>query len=187
MVGRISPSRSRVAASAATICIGLLLVIAGPGGAAYGPEAPPGPPVPGGFSIVLASRTIGPAGGTLAARTGRTSIRLVVGPRTLKQRVQFTLTRPRLSQLKSATPKGTRLVTGFALLANRVDGTPIRGAFSKTTVRLIVSDTRISKKSTVLGWKQSLHRFARVAADVSSHRASVTTRRSGEYLVVSPR
>ena len=183
----MNPSRCRVTASAATICVGLLLVIAGPVGAAYGPEAPPGPPVPGGFSIVLASHTIGPAGGTLAARTGRTSIRLVVRPRTLKQRVQFTLTRPRLSQLKSSTPKGTRLVTGFALLANRVDGTPIRGAFSKTTVRLTVSDTRISQEINRARLEQSLHRFVRVAADVSSHRASFTTRRSGEYLVVSPR
>jgi hypothetical protein len=182
----MNPSRSTRAGLAATICL-VVLVIAGPGGAAYGPEAPPGPPVPGGFSTVLASRTIGPAGSTLAARTGRTSIRLVVGRRTLKQRVQFTLTRPRLLQLKSATPKGTRIVTGFALLANRLDGTPISGAFSKTNVHLIVSDTRISTKSTVLGWKPNLRRFARVDAKVSSHRASVATRRYGEYLVVSPR
>ena len=187
MVGRINPSRCRVTASAATICVGFLLVLAGPVGAAYGPEAPPGPPVPGGFSIVLVSRTMGHTGGTLAARTGRTSIRLVVRPRTLKQRVQFTLTRPRLSQLKSSTPRGTRLLTGFALLANRVDGTPILGAFSKATVRLTVSDTIISQEVNRARLEAEPSSVCAGRADVSSHRASFTTRRSGEYLVVSPR
>ena len=166
----------------------LLLVIAGPVGAAYGPEAPPGPPVPGGFSIVLVSRTIGPgrAARSQPAPDARAFDSLSAHGRSSNECNSHL---PARGSRNSRAPPRRERASSPASRCWRIAsmGHPSVALSARQPSVLIVSDTRISKKSTVLGWKQSLHRFTRVAADVSSHRASVTTRRSGEYLVVSPR
>ncbi len=156
--------------------------------AAYGPEATPGTYLPpGGFTLVIASRTIGPNGGVLNAKHGPTRLHLRIPAHTMSQRVQFTFTRPRLSGLKNAIPKGMRLHAGFALLANRTDGTPTRGWFSRRRVSIVISNRTLNKKTRVLAWNKARNRFVRVPAASRRGRVVVTTRRSAEFLVISPR
>jgi hypothetical protein len=155
--------------------------------AGYGPEAPPGPAVPGGFSSVIASRTIGRSGGTLNVKTGHTGLRLNIPKRALTRRVQFTFTRPRLSGVRTAVPKGKRLVVGFALLANEGSGGPIRGLFSRRAVSIAISDRGVTQNTQVLAWNQARHRFVRFAAVAQKGRVVLVTRHFGEFLVISPR
>ena len=114
--------------------------------------------------MVIASHTIGPNGGAMNATTGLTRLRLRVPAHALAYRVQFTFTRPRLSDLRNAIPKGTRLRVGFALLANRTNGTPIRGSFSNRPVSIVVSNPTLTKQARVLAWNETRHRFVRIAA-----------------------
>jgi hypothetical protein len=169
------------AAAAATVLATAAVAVAG-----YGPEAPPGPPVPGGFSVVIASHTIGPNGGMLTVTTGLTRLRLSVPAHALAHRVQFTFTRPRLSGLQNAIPKGKRLRVGFALLANRTSGEQIRGSFSQRPVSIIISSRMLTKGAQVLVWNPARHRFVRVAAVVRTGQVVVTTRHFAEFLVISP-
>jgi hypothetical protein len=164
-------------------CIAVCLVTTTTAVAAYGPVAPPGLAVPGGFSIIVASKTIGPAGGVVKGTTGRTTIQLTVRPQTLARPVQFTLTRPRLSQLSRYVPKGWRLTTGFALLTNQVNGVPISSRFSSTPAGIVISDPRINQNTVIGAWNPSVARFTLVSARVQNGRAVVATRQFAEYLV----
>lgn len=170
-----------IAATAATA-----LAVAAFASADYGPVAPPGPPVPGGFSVVIASRTIGPDGGSLNATTGHVALRLAVPAHVLTRRVQFTITRPRLAGLRTAKPKGKRLIVGFALLANDSNGRQIRGSFSRRPVVLTLSSRVLPRTAQVFAWSPGRHRFVRYAAVVRAGRVVISTRHFGEFLVVSP-
>jgi hypothetical protein len=163
------------------------LVVVAAASADYGPVAPPGPPVPGGFSVVIASRTIGPGGGSLSATTGHAAVRLAVPAHALTRRVQFTITRPRLSGLRAATPKGQRLIVGFALLANDSNGRQIRGWFSRRPVVLTLSGRALTRTAQVFAWSPGRHRFVRYAAVIRAGKVVISTRHFGEFLVVSPR
>lgn len=152
----------------------------------YGPAAPPGPAVPGGFSAVIASRTIASKGGALSAASGQTVLNLKVPAHALARTVQFTFTRPRLPGLRTAIPKGKHLLVGFALLANRTSGAPIRGSFSKRAVSITISNRTLTRRAQVLAWNPARHRFAPFAAVVRTGRIVLSLRHFAEFLVISP-
>lgn len=65
----LSPCRqtwARQFAVAAVVSVSLLLAVPGPARAGYGPPPPTPAPVPGGFSEVVTSQSVGPAGKDLA-------------------------------------------------------------------------------------------------------------------------
>ena len=82
-------------------------LVSGDGNRGLRPHGAPGPPVPGGFSIVIASKTFGPAGGNLSAKVGKTRLRLHVNRGALNRKIVFTFTRPRLGNLRNRLPRGT--------------------------------------------------------------------------------
>ena len=171
-----------IATAAATVLATSALAVA-----AYGPVAPPGPAVPGGFSIVISSRTIGPNGGTMSGKTGHTRLRLKVPAHALARRVQLTFTRPRLSGLRHAIQRGKHLVVGFALLANKTNGAPIAGSFSRRPVSTTVANRTFTRRTQVLAWSPARRRFVRFAAVVRTGYIVVSARHYGEFLVISPR
>jgi hypothetical protein len=170
-----------IAAGTATVLADAAVAVAG-----YGPVAPFRPPVPGAFSVVIASRTIGPNGGTLSVTIGHTGLRLKVPAHALARPVQFTFTRPRLSDLRTAVPKGKHLVVGFALLADAPSGGQIRGSFSRSPVLIAISNRTLTRRAQVLAWNPAHHQFVRFAAVVRTGQIVVAPRRSAEFLVISP-
>lgn len=178
MVRRLSPAVVAVAAA---------LAIAAPATAGYGPTVPPGPSIPGGFSSVIASKTFGAGGGTLAARAGKTRFDLHVQQGALSSPVQFTLTAPRLGKLGKSVPRGMVPTTGVALVATRPNGRFVTGTFGSNRIRLVVVDPRITTRSVVLVWNGRARRFTRFQATITAGRATFTLNRIQELLLASPK
>jgi uncharacterized RDD family membrane protein YckC len=186
----VSPFKRRQAAPrirmAVTVVAAALAAVA-TAAAGYGPSVPPGSPVPGGFSTVIASKTFGPNGGTLTARIGKTGFELHIQHGALRSRIQFTLTAPRLRNLGAHVPHGTVATTGVALLATYPNGHFVVGPLGKSGVRLTVVDRRITKHSIVLVWNQRTRRFTRLRATIAAGRAGFTLNRIQEILIASPK
>ncbi len=155
--------------------------------AGYGPTTPPGSPVPGAFSTVIASKTFGTVGGTLVAKAGKTRFTLQVKPGALNRRIQFTLTRPRLGNLRKRVPRGTAPTAGVALLATNPEGHFVTGLFGTKPVRLTVVDRRITKRSIVLIWNQGKRRFVRYRATTTAGKATFALNRIHELVVATPK
>lgn len=179
MVCRLRPLVALVATS------GLLLIGAAVANADYGFPVPPGPPVPGGFKIVIASKTIGPRGGTLPGKYGATRFRLLIPRASLVRRIQFTLTRPYLPGVRHALPRSLRLRVAVGLLANHPSGQPIKGWFSRKGAELVVLNRRITAGDKVLSWNARHHRFERIwVAHVARGRVVVKLRHFAEIAIV---
>ena len=163
------------------------LVIVATATAGYGPTPPPGPAVPGGFSIVIASKTFGPAGGNLSAKVGKTRLRLHVNRGALNRKIVFTFTRPRLGNLRNRLPRGTVPLTGIALLARHPNGRFITGKFGKSPVRVTVLDRRITKRSGVLIWSTHKKRFVRYGATITAGKTTFVLNRIHEFVVTKPK
>jgi hypothetical protein len=182
-----SCSRTPRVLSAILAAVGLLLLGAAGAEAGYGPIAPPGPPVPGGFKIVIASKTLGPRGGTLLARSGRTRFRLSIQHGSLSRRIQFTLTRPHLPAVRHVLPHALRLRLAFALLANLPSGEPIR-RFSRKAATLVVLNRGVTTHAVALSWNARRHRFLRLnSARIAPGRATIRLRHFAEVVVASSR
>jgi len=167
-----------------TSTVGALLAVTAAALAAYGPSPPPGPPVPGGFSVVIATKTIGSAGGQLVAKSGGTRFVLTVRRGVLKRPVQFTLTKP--GRLKVA-PSSVRFVLGFGVQANLPTGKAITGSFGRTPIPITVSSRLIAKNSFMAAWSPTRHRFVRVSATVHKGTVTVRTRHFAEFLILAPK
>lgn len=155
--------------------------------AGYGPTVPPGPPIPGGFSTVITSKTFAPAGGTLRATVGKSHFVLRVPRGALKGRIQLTLTRPRLGSLKSRVPHGTAPVIGVAVLATYPNGHFVRGTFGANRVRLTVTDRRVTKHSMALVWSAKPRRFLRYRATITRGQAAFLVSRIHAFVIATPR
>jgi hypothetical protein len=155
--------------------------------AGYGPIAPPGPPVPGGFKTVIASKTFGPGGGALLARAGATRFRLSIDRGSLSQRIQLTLTRPYVPAVRHVLSHALRVRIAFALLANLPNGQPIR-RFSRKTATLVVSNREVTTHAIALSWNASRRRFLRLSnARIASGRVTIKLSHFAEIVVASSR
>jgi hypothetical protein len=175
---------SRVSIAALVATSALVIVVTANAG--YSPTPPPGPAVPGGFSIVIASKTFGPAGGNLSAKVGKTRLTLHVNRGALSRRILFTFTRPRLANLRNRLPHGTVPVMGIALLAMHPNGRFITGKFGKSPVRVTVRDRRITKRSKVLSWSTHKKRFVRYGATIKACSTTAAVNRIHELVVTKP-
>ena len=153
--------------------------------AGYGPTVPPGQPVPGGFGTVIASKTFGTGGGTLRANAGKTRFVLRINRGALTRRIQLTLTRPRIGNLKNHVPHGTVPTTGIAVLATYPNGRFVPGRFGSSLVRLTILDRRIAKHSMMLVWNQGKRRFVRYPATVTAGHATFLVGRIHEFVIAS--
>jgi hypothetical protein len=104
MLSTCRPAWGRQLAGAAVIGISLLLAGPGTALAAYGPPPPPPTPVPGGFSEVVTSQTVGAAGDFIThMNLDGLDGSLLIRPGTFLTPVQVTVTEPFLKQSISTT------------------------------------------------------------------------------------
>lgn len=181
MVRRLRQSWLPAAVTVTVSAVGAVTATAG-----YGPTAPPGAPIPGGFSTVIASKTFAVGGGTLRATAGTSHLVLLVPRGALARRIQLTLTRPRLGSLKSRVPHGTTPVIGVAVLATYPNGHFVSGTFGANRVRVTVVNRRITKRSTLLVWSAKPRRFVRYPATITSGHAAFVVSRIHAFVVVTP-
>jgi hypothetical protein len=147
----------------ATVAICGAAVLAANPGVALAYAGPPGPPpsglVPGGFSCVVTSRTVGPAGALIRSLTLHglvASLRIRAG--TFSVPVQLTITEPygrgRNCQggpgIGNAGFRGYRAVGGIGLLV-QVGGQTYQGTFAKPLI-LRLTSALIRRSSLVAAW-----------------------------------
>jgi hypothetical protein len=117
-------------------------------GSQYGPPPPPAG-VPGGFTAVITSVTIGPAGGTIGPVTvDGASLVLTIPPGAFASPVQISVTAPDLAAI--TPPAGDTDVTGFGVQVG-MGGAPFSGTFLKP-ITATVSSPRITATSMVVVW-----------------------------------
>lgn len=112
---------------------------------------PPGAPVPGGYSQVCTSQTIGPAGGRIGPLWCAGSLdTLRVPPGALPFRLQFTVTAADLDDIGDAGFPGYRAVAGAGIRITR-GGAEYHRLLSKPA-RLTMRAPWISCANTVVAW-----------------------------------
>jgi hypothetical protein len=175
--------RSHLTQKLATVALGATtLVIAGLGqlpAQAYGP--PPPPPAPGGYQVVVATETIGPAGGIIGpVEVDGCKVALTVPPGTFKTQVQVSITAPSVSGVGNGGHPGYHAVCGVGV-GIAVNGKAYTGTFGHSLTLdisgfLIKSDDRVA----VFNGKT----FVFIGATVSGDTAVITFKGSGEDFVV---
>lgn len=182
MVRRLRQSWLPAAVAVTVSAVGAVTATAG-----YGPTVPPGAPIPGGFSTVIASKTFAVGGGTLGATAGKSHLVLRVPRGALTTRIQLTLTRPHLGGLKSRVPRGTAPVLGVAVLATFPNGHFVSETFGANRVRLTITDSRITKRSILLVWSVRNRRFVRYPGTVNAGHAAFAVSRTHAFVIATPR
>ncbi len=136
--------------------IGVTAVLGTAGGAyaatgarSYGPPAPPVSPAPGGFTAVVTTVTVGPAGGTVGpVDVDGTSTTVTVPAGAFPATVTVTLTAPDLAAI---TPVGgDSVVNGVGILVD-LNGSPYPGTFLKPLTATL-DDSKITAASVVVVW-----------------------------------
>jgi hypothetical protein len=199
------PAWGRQLAGAAVIGISLLLAWPGTALAAYGPPPPPVAPVPGGFSEVVTSQTVGDAGMDIThLNLDGLDGSLLIRPGTFLTPVQVTITEPFLKESISTTAYST--TAGPALPGECGTGPGIgdagfRGYCAVGGAGIIVQingvdDTARFLKPMVLtfDWKPKIsdlvvrwngrHFVVVKNAVTRGHEAKVQVRRASDYLVL---
>jgi hypothetical protein len=151
----------------------------------YGPPPPPpSAPPPGGFSEVVTSRTITPAGGVIGpVIIDGATVRLVIPAGAFPAPVQITITEPNLRAFDGAGPAGYKLVVGVGIQVQE-NGSDYPGAFLKP-LTLTIRSFSIRSSSIVVVWNGAA--FVPVNdATVSWGVAVVTFDSDPDFAVLSP-
>jgi hypothetical protein len=132
-----------------------ILVTTGAGGAlaagGYGPPPPVTPTVPGGYSVVVTSQTITPAGGTIGPVTiDGASVTLIVPAGAFPVPVQITVTAPNLGAISTAGFHGFKVVAGEGIQVQE-NGSTYPGPFLKL-LTLDTSSSSITASSILAVW-----------------------------------
>ena len=132
-----------------------ILVPTGAGGAlaagGYGPPPPVPPTVPGGYSVVVTSQTITPAGGTIGPVTiDGASVTLIVPAGAFPVPVQITLTAPHLGAIGTAGFRRFKVVAGVGIQVQE-NGSTYPGPFLKP-LSLDMSSSSITASSILAVW-----------------------------------
>jgi len=167
---------------------GAALVVASAGGAlaaaGYGPPGPPPPPVPGGYSVVVTSQTIGPAGGTIGpVNVNGTSVTLTIPAGAFPVPVQITLSAPDLAAIGTAGFFGHSAVAGVGIQVQE-NGSPYPGTFLKP-LTLTMSSSSITSSGIVVVWNGTAF-VAESAATVTAGSATVSFDSDPDFAVLAP-
>ena len=180
-------NRSNLAQKLAVVALGAatLAITAGqlPAQAAYGPTIPL-QPVPGGYTAVVASTTLGSAGGSMGpVAVDGCSAFLRVRPGTFTTPLQVTITAPSASGVGDAGHPGNRALCGVGVLV-QVNGTVYTGNFSHS-LTLAITGSGIKAGDRVAAWNGQAFVFA--PATVAGHTARVRAVGSNDaFAVLAP-
>jgi hypothetical protein len=137
IVQRRTHLRYRMCVAAAVAATSVLMAAstawAATGG--YGPGAPGNSPPPGGFSVVVAARTIGPKGTHLVLEAAGAVAVVDVAPKTFPSSVILKITIPDLGQVTSGASSlgfpNTKAVAGIGVYVLTPNGKPAPSPFAK--------------------------------------------------------
>ena len=173
--------RSHLALKLATVALGAATLVTCTGqlpALAYG--GPPPPPAPGGYTAVVTSVTVGPAGRQISVRVGVCLASLTIPPGTFKTSVQVTITAPTVQDIGDGGHPGFRAVCGIGVLIE-VNGKPYTGTFGHS-LTLDISGVVIKPGARVAVWNGK--KFVFVSAPVVTHTARISFTGSDEDFAV---
>ena len=164
------------------------MFVTGAGGAlastGYGPPAPGVPAVPGGYSAVVTSQTIGTVGGKVGpVSVDGITTTLTVPAGAFPVSVQITLTAPNLAAVGGAGFAGHRAVAGVGIQVQK-HGAAYPGTFLKP-LTIIMSSSSITTSSVVVVWNGSVF-VTESGATLAAGSATVTFNRDPNFAVLSP-
>ena len=170
-----------VLGGAATLVLGAGGALASSG---YGPPAPAAPVVPGGYSTVVTSQTIGPAGGTVGpVSVDGITTTLTVPPGAFPVSVQITLTAPDLAAIGDAGVVCHWAVAGVGIQVQE-HGSTYPGTFLKP-LTLTASSSSITSSSVVVVWNGTAF-VTESSATVTAGSATVTFDSDPNFAVLAP-
>jgi hypothetical protein len=163
------------------------MLVASAGGAlasgAYGPPAPVVPPAPGGFSVVVTSQTIGPAGGTIGpVDVDGISVTLTVPPGAFPSPVQITVTAPSLAAVGTGGRAGHHAVAGVGVQVG-LDGAVYTATFQKP-LTLTLTSPLITSACTIVVWNGGA--FVAAHGTVSAGSATASFDHDPSFAVLAP-
>lgn len=170
-----------VAIAGAAVALGTV----GPASAATGQYAPPPPPVgvPGGYTAVVTSVDIGPAGGTIGPIAIDGAVWTVTIPAgAFPTTVVFTLTAPTLGAVPPVT--GDNVVTGAGIIVG-LNGADYPGTFLKPVTATAAAST-ITAASDVEVWNGSAFVTDAASADTTGS-ATVSFDSDPEFAIDTPK
>jgi hypothetical protein len=180
----------RQLACAAMVSAAMLAANSGIALAGYGPPPPPPAPVPGGFSCVVTSRTVGPAGKVIGPLRLHGLVASLRVRGAFRVPVQITITEPYAQSgacqggpgIGNAGFGGYRPVGGVGVLV-QLNGVAYRGIFARPLV-LRLSSRSITRSSLVVAWNGM--RFVTVPhAVVRRGLARIRVRASSDFAVLT--
>jgi hypothetical protein len=179
----------RQLACAVMVSTAMPIALSGIALAGYGPPPLPPPPVPGGFSCVVTSRTVGPAGKIIGPLRLHGLVARLGVRGAFPVPVQVTITQPYAQAgacqgglgIGNAGFPGYRTVGGVGILV-QLNGVAYRGIFARPLVLRLASRS-IARSSLVVRWNGM--RFVKVPhAVVRRGLARVRVRASSDFAVL---
>lgn len=159
-----------------------LAATASPGSLAYGPPAPPVAVPPGGFTAVVTSVSIGPAGGTIGpVLVDGAELTITIPAGAFPETVQITVTAPDLAGIAPLAGYGD--MTGAGILVT-LNGAPYPGTFLKPVTATFAS-AGITAASVVLVWNGTAFVVDANSAATAGHEA-VSFDSDPDFAVESP-
>lgn len=153
--------------------------------AGYGPPPPGVVTPPGGYSAVVTSQTITPAGGIIGpVSVDGGSVTLVIPAGAFPVNVQITLTAPDLAAVGSGGVAGDDAVAGVGIQVQE-NGVPYPGTFLKP-LGLTMRSSSITSSSVVVVWNGSVF-VAETGATITPGAATVSFDSDPDFAVLAPR
>ncbi len=152
---------------------------------AYGPpSAATGATPPGGYSAVVTSQTITPAGGTIGpVSVGGVSATLIIPAGAFPVSVQITLTAPNITLVGSAGTAGYRAVAGVGVQVQE-NGSPYPGTFLKP-LTVTIRSSSITTSSVVMVWNGKAF-VTDTASTITTGVATVSFDTDPDFAALSP-
>jgi len=149
----------------------------------YGPPPPPANPEPG-FTTVVTSVTVCPAGGIVGPATvDGASVKLIVPPGAFSTCVQITIFEGDLAVIRGAVFAGFTAITAIGVIAT-LNGAEITGTFAKP-LTLIVDDSGIAAASIATTWN-GVSLLPYPAATATAGEMQITFDTDPDFAVLTP-
>jgi hypothetical protein len=159
-------------------------------GGGYGPSPSTGPSgVPGGFTTVVTTKTVGPGGGSLTGLVAGAAFTIRVPAGAFGKPVEIEVTEPVLASTGAALGKlgypGYRAVAGVGVKVLTTSGTPLQGSFAKPLTVTLRGSSLGVRGERVLGWV-SADTVSVVRSTQSPGSASVQLTADPDLTVINP-
>ncbi|HEU5418193.1 MAG TPA: hypothetical protein VFV41_10935 [Streptosporangiaceae bacterium] len=177
-------SQSRIARRLGAAVAGGVSIVAAGSGVALADYGPPPPVVvlPGGFSCVVTSQMVGPAGKTISFRLGRVAAGLAIPRGAVTARTQVTITQPSGSGSCSSGPGvGTAGYPGFHALVGvgiqvQQRGRTLSSPFARPATLRLSGPAQIHAGDRFVGWHKT--HFSRAHGSYAGHALTALVRGS---------